>query len=91
MKYFLIYLIIINVISFACFGADKRRARKHKWRISEGMLFLLAIAGGSIGAMIGMYVFHHKTRHWYFKFGLPCILIVQIAVVWFLVSRHLIY
>ena len=58
-------------------GIDKRKARKHAWRIPEKALFLCSLAGGSIGTWAGMYVFHHKTKHWYFVVGMPLILAVQ--------------
>ena len=77
MKILVIYLIIVNLIAFFLFGADKRRARNHSWRVSEHALFLVAVAGGSIGALAGMFWFHHKTKHWYFRVGLPLILLVQ--------------
>lgn len=76
----MIYLVIINLIAFLTFGADKRRARRDKRRVRESTLFLLAAIGGSIGALLGMYVFRHKTRHWYFCVGIPAILILQIAL-----------
>ena len=69
---------MINIAAFALFGADKRKARRGDWRISEKALFLSAVLGGSLGAMIGMRVFHHKTKHWYFVFGIPAILVLQI-------------
>lgn len=74
------YLLVINVVTFFVYGADKRKAKKDKWRVPERTLFLLAIIGGSIGALAGMYVFHHKTKHWYFKFGIPAILLLQIVL-----------
>lgn len=80
MKYFLIYLAVINLVTLIVYGADKRKAKKGKWRVPEKTLFLLAIIGGSIGALAGMYLFHHKTKHWYFKWGIPAILLLQIAV-----------
>ena len=76
----MIYLVIINLIAFLTFGADKRRARRDRRRVRESTLFLLAALGGSIGALLGMYVFRHKTRHWYFCVGIPAILILQIAL-----------
>ena len=76
----MIYLVIINLIAFLTFGADKRRARRDRQRVRESTLFLLAAIGGSIGALLGMYVFRHKTRHWYFCVGIPAILILQIAL-----------
>jgi uncharacterized membrane protein YsdA (DUF1294 family) len=79
------YFLLMNLIAFSSMGIDKRRARKNKWRIPEAQLFLWALLGGSLGSVIGMRVFRHKTKHWYFKYGMPLILIVQIglAVVFF--------
>lgn len=82
-----IYLVIINLIAFLLMAMDKSRARKHQWRIPEKTLFLSAILGGSIGAIAGMYTFHHKTKHWYFVIGMPAILIVQIALIMWIRSR----
>ncbi len=76
-----IYIIAVNIISFIVMGMDKRRAQKRAWRIPESTLFVLAIIGGSIGSILGMHLFHHKTRHWYFLYGMPAILIVQILLV----------
>ena len=61
------YLIFLNLVGFLIMGEDKRRAKMHRWRISERMLFLVSILGGSIGTWAGMYVFRHKTRHWYWN------------------------
>ena len=77
----LIYLIAINVVTFFLYGIDKWKAKRSKWRISEATLLGLAVIGGSIGAWLGMKVWHHKTMHKKFKYGLPLILIVQIAIV----------
>ena len=74
----IIYLLIINCIGFVIMGIDKRKARRGEWRISERTLFACALAGGSIGTFLGMHVFRHKTKHWYFKYGMPLILILQI-------------
>lgn len=74
------YFIIINLVGFALMGIDKRKARKHLWRIPEKTLFLASIIGGSVGTLLGMYVFHHKTKHWYFVVGMPLILIVHIII-----------
>ena len=80
-----VYLAVINLAAVAVYGADKRRARKGKWRVPEKTLFLLPLLGGSVGALLGMRVFHHKTRHWYFVWGIPAILLAQIALaVWLL-------
>ena len=75
-----VYLLIVNVAAFATYGADKRRAKQGRWRVPEKTLFLLAIVGGSVGALLGMWCFHHKTRHWYFRYGIPAILVVQLAL-----------
>lgn len=79
----LVWLAVINLLTFIVYGADKRRARKGKWRVPEKTLFLLPLLGGSIGALLGMRVFHHKTKHWYFVWGIPAILLAQIVLaVW---------
>lgn len=75
----LVYLGILNLLGFLFMGIDKGRARKQQWRISEKTLFLTSLLGGSVGSLAGMYVFHHKTKHWYFVIGMPLILIVQVA------------
>lgn len=77
-KIILIYLLLINIGGFLSMYIDKRRAVKKKWRIPEKTLFLIAIIGGSIGSILGMHLFRHKTKHWYFLYGMPCILILQI-------------
>ena len=79
-----VYLAAVNIAAFACMGADKHRAQMHRWRIRESTLFLLAAVGGSVGAILGMLVFHHKTRHLKFVLGMPIILVIQAAVVFFL-------
>ena len=84
------WLIIINLTAFAVFGIDKKRAKKGQWRIPEKTLFLSAILGGSIGAILGMYIFHHKTKHWYFQIGIPAIMIIQIAAVYWLSQKGVI-
>ncbi len=77
----LIYLAVINIVAFFLYGIDKWKARHDKWRITEARLLWIAVAGGSIGALLGMKVWHHKTKHNKFRFGLPAILILQIAAV----------
>ena len=78
---FLIYLVAVNILAFAVYGWDKMRSKvQGARRVPEKTLFLLAILGGSVGAIAGMRVWHHKTRHWYFKYGLPAILLVQLAL-----------
>lgn len=76
----LIYFIAVNIIGLFLMGWDKYKAKKRLWRIPESTLFIVAIIGGSIGSIIGMHVFRHKTRHWYFVYGLPAILVIQIAL-----------
>lgn len=80
-KFILIYLIVINIIAFAMMGIDKRKAIKRRWRIPEKSLFLSAILGGSIGAIAGMQLFRHKTKHTKFVIGMPAILILQIVII----------
>lgn len=77
----LCYLAIVNIAAFALMGIDKYKAKNNKWRIKEKTLFLSAIIGGSLGAMYGMHMFRHKTKHKSFIFGIPAILIVQILLV----------
>ena len=84
MKYLLYYLLIINAIAFLLMLIDKQKARKNKWRISEAALMFSAVLGGSIGALLGMYTFRHKTKHLKFTLGIPTILVLQIFLVIFL-------
>ena len=81
---FRMYLLFINAITFAIFGIDKFKAIKHKWRVRESMLFVLSLAGGSIGGLLAMYLFRHKTRKAGFVIGIPLILILQVAIVYYL-------
>lgn len=74
-----IYFALINCIGFILMGMDKKRAIKRAWRIPEKTLFGCAILGGSLGTTLGMHVFHHKTKHWYFKYGMPFLFFVQAA------------
>lgn len=80
MKYFLLYLLLINAVAFMLMLVDKRKAIKNRWRIPERTLMLSAAFGGSIGALCGMYTFRHKTKHLKFVLGVPAILIAQISV-----------
>ncbi|MBD5477380.1 MAG: DUF1294 domain-containing protein [Lachnospiraceae bacterium] len=81
MTLIILYLVAINFISFIMMGLDKYKAKKRAWRIPESTLFVLALIGGSVGSIAGMHLFHHKTRHWYFLYGMPAILIIQILIV----------
>lgn len=74
----IIYLILMNMIGLFLMGLDKSKAKRHAWRIPERALFLASLLGGSIGTWAGMYLFRHKTKHWYFVVGMPAILVVQI-------------
>ena len=82
-----LYLAAVNAVTFLAYGADKRRAKKGQWRVPEKTLFLLPLLGGSVGGILGMAVFHHKTRHWYFQVGLLLILAAQLAAAFFLPQR----
>ena len=82
-----VYLLCMNLAAFLLMGADKRRARQHRWRFPEATLFLAAALGGSLGAVAGMRVFRHKTRHWYFVVGRPAILAAQLALAAFAALR----
>ena len=80
MKLFAIYLAVMNVLGVAVMWSDKRCARLHRWRIPEKVLFGVSLLGGSAGTWAGMYLFRHKTKHWYFKYGMPAILVVQVLL-----------
>lgn len=84
--FLVIYFVIMNIVGFAIMGIDKRKAIKRTFRIPEATLFIVALIGGSVGSILGMQVFRHKTRHWYFVFGMPAILIIQIALIVFLLT-----
>jgi uncharacterized membrane protein YsdA (DUF1294 family) len=85
----IIYLIAINVITFLVYGIDKWKAKRSKWRIPEATLLGLAVIGGSIGAWLGMKVWHHKTMHKKFKFGLPVIIIIQLLIIGYFVAQNI--
>jgi len=75
------YAVMINLISLIMMAVDKRKAQKRAFRIPEATLFVLALIGGSLGSVIGMHLFHHKTRHWYFLYGMPVILALQVILI----------
>ncbi|WP_288222255.1 DUF1294 domain-containing protein [uncultured Clostridium sp.] len=83
-KFIIYYLLIINIISFIIIFIDKQKAIKRQWRIKESTLFLLSIIGGSLGTILGMYIFRHKTKHLKFTLGIPLIIIIQIIIFIFL-------
>ena len=74
-----LYLAAVNLWALAAMGLDKARARRGGWRLPEKALFLPALLGGALGGVIGMQAFRHKTRHWYFRFGFPLLLLLQAA------------
>lgn len=83
----LVWLAALNLIAFTLMGLDKRKARRSAWRIPEKTLFLAALLGGALGGTVGMHLFHHKTRHWYFRFGFPILLVLQLLLAGFLAFR----
>ena len=82
-----ILLLAVNIVTFCVYGIDKWKARHHRWRISEATLLLLAVIGGSAGTLLGMSVFHHKTQHLKFKYGVPAILLLQTALCAYLLLK----
>ena len=80
------YIVWSNLAAFLVYGLDKRRARQHQWRISERTLLGLALIGGSAGALAGMYLFRHKTKKDYFAFGIPLILMMQMALIFYVIN-----
>ena len=88
----LLVLLVINLVTFLVFGLDKWKAKRKEKResvrrVPERTLLLLPLLGGSIGALLGMRVFHHKTKHWYFVWGVPAILLAQLALAAWLLYR----
>ena len=88
MNIILYYLLAVNIATFLLYGIDKYKAKKSKWRISEATLLTMAAIGGSIGAWAGMRLWHHKTMHKKFKYGIPVIIIMQIALVTYLHTNN---
>lgn len=87
MEILYIYLALINLVAFVLMGIDKYKATRHRWRIPERTLFLTAVLGGSLGALLGMWIFWHKTRKKVFAVGMPVLLILQLLVVFYISSR----
>jgi len=88
MEYLTYYLIATNVVTFFVYGLDKLKAKYNRWRITEVSLLLLAVLGGSVGAWLGMQVWHHKTLHKKFKYGVPLIFLLQLALLlWYLAQE----
>ena len=82
--YSLYYLLVVNTLTFLLYGIDKHKAKKARWRISEATLLMMAVIGGSIGAWAGMRLWHHKTMHKKFKYGIPLIILLQVVLVFYL-------
>ena len=86
-QYAIYYLFAINIVSFFLYGIDKYKAKKNKWRIPEATLLMIAVIGGSIGAWVGMRLWHHKTMHKRFKYGIPIIIILQVVLAVYLLTN----
>ena len=86
-QFLILYALVINILTWIVFGNDKHKAVNHEFRVPEATLFLLALIGGSIGALVGMIGFHHKTRKWKFRIGMPAILLLQVGAAAFLVTH----
>lgn len=82
-KVLIAYILIMNIVGLLVMAIDKHKAKIHAWRIPEKTLFLVSLLGGSIGTWSGMYLFHHKTKHWYFVVGMPLILVLHLFVVYY--------
>ena len=87
MDFIFIFFIIINVAGFLAMGIDKAKAKAKAWRIPEKTLLGIAVMGGSLGVLLGMETFRHKTKHWYFKYGVPAILIIEIGIVLYFIIK----
>ena len=79
-KWVLAWVLVLSLADFLLMGVDKRRARRGAWRVPEKTFFLVAVLGGSPGAILGMRLFHHKTRHWYFRYGFPLLAALDAAL-----------
>ena len=82
----IVYFLVMTIAGYASMGIDKAKAKKKAWRIPEATLFSIAILGGSIGSILGMFHFRHKTKHWYFVLGLPVIFFIQLAIAVYLTT-----
>ena len=87
MEEIICYLLAVNIVTFILYGIDKYKAKEGKWRISEATLLTMAAIGGSIGAWAGMRLWHHKTMHKKFKYGIPLIIIMQVALAVYLLTN----
>lgn len=89
LKYFLIYYLVINIIGFLSMGIDKYKAKHDMWRTPEKTLLLYGLLGGSAGSYLGMKLFHHKTLHPQFKYGIPLLFVVNVVCIYFIASHWL--
>ena len=87
LKFFLIYYLVINIVGFLSMGLDKYKAKHNHWRIPEKTLLLIPLFLGSVGSLIGMYTFRHKTKHPQFKYGIPAILVINVICIYFIVTK----
>ena len=87
MRWLFLWVLAASILDLVLMAVDKRRAKRGAWRVKERTFFLVALAGGSPGAILGMWTFRHKTRHWYFKYGLPAILFAQLALILWITWR----
>lgn len=85
-KYIIIYILLINLVGLYSMRSDKKKAIKKKYRIPEKRLFAIALLGGSAGTTVGMHLYRHKTKHWYFKWGMPMILVVQLGLIGYILT-----
>lgn len=83
-----IYLLVVNLAAFTMIGVDKRRAKRGQWRIPEKTLFMPVILGGALGGTLGMHHFHHKTKHWYFRWGFFLLLLLQLLLLGWMVWKY---
>ena len=90
MNIILYFIVAVSIATFLLYGIDKYKARKGRWRISEATLLMMAVIGGSIGAWAGMRLWHHKTMHKKFKYGIPLIIIMQIALATYLHTNNIV-
>ena len=81
-------IAFMSIVSFILYGVDKSKAKREKWRIPEAVLLGWGFFGGAVGALCGMKVFRHKTKHWYFVYGMPAILIIQIVIICLLIGKY---
>lgn len=87
MEILYIYLVIVNAAAFMVMGIDKRRAHRHKWRVSESSIFLIGIIGGGLGVLLGMRFFHHKTKHLKFTLGIPIVVLTNILLFGYVLQK----